>query len=143
MLLVVGQGSPNSTIQHRRLREYTYADYLLLLRLLGDGARVATTTHCLAEASNLLRQDRDPRVGIRCLRRLRILLGGGLLEVHHFLVDIADAVPQVYEVLGLADAGLYYCLPDFDALITVDRDLYALAVRRSPNSAINLNHFRG
>ncbi len=53
LLLVIGLWNPRAIATHKRLGNYTYADFLELSAFLSTFQTVATTAHVLAEVSNL------------------------------------------------------------------------------------------
>jgi hypothetical protein len=86
VLLVVGLTQQSYIATHKRLKGFTISDFKLLTRLIAASAGIATTPNALSEASNLLRQTREPA-------RSKILQGFRLLiqKTKEFYVPSADA----------------------------------------------------
>ena len=60
VLLAVGNEGRDFIAKHRRLDEYSAADYDILIGLLRQVSRVLVTPNTLTEASNLLSQHGEP-----------------------------------------------------------------------------------
>lgn len=138
VLLVVGAVNSDLIARHRRLDEYSAADYQMLLALLfSRGNRVFVTPNTLTEASNLLRQHREPErsllmAGLRCLiaASAEILIPSAPVAAHpHF--------PR----LGLTDAALLEAVSSATPLITADSALYSAAAAKDANAAVNFRAF--
>ena len=138
VLLVVGSTSTAIIAKHRRLQDYSVADYDFLLGLLARVDRVLVTPHTLAETSNLLGQHGEPERS-RLFDQLRRLIH----ESKEVVVSGADASNnRAFKRLGITDAALLEVVTEQTPLLTVDLDLYHEAQQREPNSAVNFNYLR-
>lgn len=137
VLLVVGAVNSDLIARHRRLDEYSAADYQMLLALLfSRGNQVFVTPNTLTEASNLLRQHREPErsllmAGLRCLinASAEIVIPSAPAAAH----------PQ-FPRLGLTDAALLEAVSAETPLITADSALYSAAAKDA-NAAVNFRAF--
>ena len=137
VLLVVGNLNTNIIARHRRLVDYTATDYETLLGLLGRANRIFVTPNTLTEASNLLRQHREPERS-RLMDRLAYLIE----ESDEVVVVSAQAAANPhFAPLGLADAALLESISPQTPLLTVDRDLYVAALAKGGNVAVNFREF--
>ena len=139
VLLVAGRTDTLILRQHRRLREFSLRDFDLLERMIQDtGGTVFCTPNTLTEASNHLRQCREP---------WRLQLTAKLAELvddsEEIIVISSEAVRHdAYRQLGLADAAsLQVCGPD-RPLLTVDFLLFNEALQKSEGSAVYFDAFR-
>ena len=137
VLLVVGSVNTNIIARHRRLVDYTTADYETLLGLLSRANRIFVTPNTLTEASNLLRQHREPERS-RLMAQLRLLID----ESEEVVVGSAQAsANSEFSRLGLADAVLLEAINEETPLITVDMNLYLTALTKRENAAVNFRAF--
>ena len=137
VLLVVGSVNTNIIARHRRLVDYTATDYETLLGLLSRANRIFVTPNTLTEASNLLRQHREPERS-DLMTRLRLLID----ESEEIVVTSAQAsANSEFQRLGLTDAALLEAISEERPLVTVDTDLYAVALTKRENAAVNFREF--
>ncbi len=137
VLLVVGMASPSYIARHRRLREYTAEDFLLLKAMLGPVRRVVVTPNVLTEASNLLRQTPEP-IRSEAGEVFRRLIAG-LDETY---IPSRTAIGRdEFMALGLADAASLETNSTENTLLTVDFDLYWRALHAGQR-AENFTHHR-
>ena len=137
VLLVVGSEDRALIDRHRRLRDYTVADYEALLDIVGDES-VFVTPNTLTEASNLLGYHRDPQRS-RLYGRLRWLIE----ESEEITVRSADAASNsAYGRLGLTDAALLEVVTADTPVVTSDVALYNAASAKDPAAAVNFAHHR-
>ena len=132
-LLVAGGVDPSLIAKHRRLQDYTADDYELLLVILDEVDRIFVTPNTLTEASNLLRQHREPE-------RSCLMHGLAALIAESDEIVIASAQASAnphFAGLGLADAVLLEAVSAQTPLITVDRLLYLAALAQDENAAFN------
>jgi predicted nucleic acid-binding protein len=138
VLLVVGSVNIDAVARHRRLKEYTPEDYLILSNLIGQVERVLVTPNTLTETSNLLGQHGEPERS-QFFERLRSLIE----ESEEIVVDSAAASRHdTFTRLGLTDAALLEVATEETPIVTVDVDLYLAAASSNPYSAINFTHLR-
>lgn len=137
VLLVVGIEDPALIDTHRRLRDYTVADYDALLDIVGD-ASVFVTPNTLTEASNLLGYHREPQRS-RLYARLRWLIE----ETEEIVVHSADAASNSsYPRLGLTDAALLEVVTADTPVVTSDFALYNAALAKDDAAAVNFTRSR-
>lgn len=138
VLLVVGNTNIRYITVHRRLAEYTEGDFNLLKGLIAASAGIVTTPNVLSEASNLLRQIKDPaksEIGTVFQRMI-----GETKEIY-FPSTVAATHVEFLRV-GLADTTLLEASRNNTILLSADLPLYLTACRTGI-SAINFNHERG
>ncbi len=124
--------------KHRRLREFSVADYERLRSLIAAVERVLVTPNTLTEASNLLGQHGEPeRSGL--LDGLRYVIE----ESREIVVASAEAARSpVFRRLGLTDAALFESATAERPLLTVDLDLYLAVCSRDAGAVENFNYSR-
>lgn len=137
ILLVAGGVDTDIIARHRRLDDFTADDYELLLVVLHEVRRIFVTPNTLTEASNLLRQHREPERSL-LMDRLAYLIE----ESNEIVVASAQAAANPhFAPLGLADAALLESISPQTPLLTVDRDLYLAALTKGENVAVNFRGF--
>ncbi len=139
VLLVAGSVDTRLIGRHRRLREFTVEQYEGLRELVGAAERVFVMPNTLTEASNLLRQHRDPERSLLS-EALRATIEAGEEVV------VASAVAsrnRHFARLGLTDAALLEVATPETPLVTVDLDLYVVASKVDHRAAFNFNHLYG
>lgn len=138
VLLVVGMTARRLVSKHKRLREFSEDDYDLLTALISAVDEVVVTPNTLTEASNLLKQHRDPERS-RFLDGLKAVIKGG----REITVPSADASDNpAFRRLGLADAAILEIVSKDTKLLTVDLDLWKAASSRGSNAAENFWHLK-
>jgi hypothetical protein len=121
----------------KRTRHYSVADFNLLVRVLGMWRSLYTTSHVLAEASNL-----TDLQGPEKIRARQVLKQTISLLIEPVLTSLDAANEPVYMGHGLTDAGIaataraYRCM-----VLTDDLDLY-LRLQREKLQTINFTHLR-
>jgi hypothetical protein len=146
VLLVVGLTARKYISMHKRLQAYTEADYDLLKAFISVSAGVAVTPNVLSEASNLLRQIREPaQTRIAAVFRNLIMSmttdskGGGLHEIY---IRSADASSRSEFIrLGLSDSALLEINKNNVVVLSADFLLYHAACAAG-YEAMNFNHER-
>ena len=137
VLLLVGRVSTKIIPRHRRLADYTVADYDALAALVGRADRIFVTPNTLTEASNLLRQHAEPE-RTRLMRGLAYLID----ESEEIVIASGQASANPHFAgLGLADAVLLESVSAQTPLITVDMALYLAALEQEENAAFNFREF--
>jgi len=136
VLLVAGRVDEGIIGRHRRLREYSVADYRKLVRLLKPVSQVVVTPNTLTETSNLLSQHREPERS-KLLDGLRCLIETSQ-EVVVASVDAARG--RLFRRLGLSDAVLAEEASAEMPLLTVDLDLYLAVVKQRGKAAVHFRH---
>lgn len=138
VLLIVGRSARRLIARHRRLRDYSVADYQRLVDLLARVDKVFVTPNTLTEASNLLGQHRDPERS-QFLEQLRLLIHSS----EEVVVASADAsATSVFLRHGLTDAVLLEAVSEETPLLTMDGDLYQEALADGGLAAVNFEHVR-
>lgn len=137
VLLIVGSVDVRIIARHRRLGDYAPTDYFNLIALLGRVNRIFVTPNTLTEASNLLRQHREPE-------RSRLMGGFNILinDSDEVVVLSAQAAANPhFGQLGLTDAVLLESIGPLTPLLTVDRNLYAAALEKGESAAVDFRQF--
>ena len=138
VLLVAGFVDEALIGKHKRLREYSVADYERLRDSIVGVESVLVTPNTLTEASNLLGQHREPERS-RLLDGLRYVIE----ESREIVVASAEATRSpVFRRLGLTDAALFEAASAERPLLTVDLDLYLAVYSRDAGAAENFNYSR-
>lgn len=136
VLLTVGYADTKYIRRHKRLYPtYREEHFELLLDLLARASALATTTHALTEASNLLRQCAEP-MRSDVMLALRILIG----RLGEFAPEArqASALPEFVR-LGLTDAAFATHEPGEFRLISADLDLI-VALQNRGMEVVNFHH---
>jgi hypothetical protein len=137
VLLAAGLAGVRYIAMHRRLQEYTQADYELLTHLIAASAGVVVTPNALSEASNFLRQIKEPaRSEIGAVFRALIQKTDEI-----YIVSEDACVRGEFLRLGLADAALLEVAKRNIVILSVDLDLY-LSALNAGYEAVNFNHVR-
>jgi predicted nucleic acid-binding protein len=137
VLLVVGTVNRQRIETFKRTRQYTEADYDLLLRVLQAFPELYTLAHVMAEVSNLTDLTGAERL------RARHFLKETISLMHEMEISSARAAEdRLYERLGLADAAISAAARAQNlAVLTDDLDLY-VQLSRDNLSVINFTHLR-
>ena len=138
VLFVAGRADTAIIARHRRLSEYDAADYAALAALLARTDRILVTPNTLTEASNLLRQHREPERSL-LMTYLRYLIE----ESEEIVVASASAAANPsFTALGLTDAVLLGAINSETPLLTADLGLYLVAIAQDESAALNFREFR-
>ena len=139
LLYVVGSEDRDLIARHRRLEDYSAADYELSIDFLAPVSRVLVTPNALTETSNLIRQHRDPQRS-QLMRRLRAIIQ----DSQEVVVASAKASDNpVFEGLGLTDAVLLEVATAETPLLTVDSGLCrAILEVNGAEAAVNFTAHR-
>jgi hypothetical protein len=123
VLLIVGAASPTFIRKHKNLSTYTEDDFDFLAAFLARAPAVVLMPHTLTEASNLVRQIKDPmRTSIgEAFRALVDALGETYIESRR---GIARAE---FTKIGLTDSVLLELTQPSDVLLTSDHRLVEFA----------------
>lgn len=138
MLLVVGSVREDLILKHKRTKSFTVQDYRYLIDALAQVQRVVVTPNVLTEASNLLRQHRDPEKS-KLVEKLRELIEGA---EEKFIKSSDASTAATFGRLGLTDTTLLQLASNEIPLITTDLDLYLEALKKGETAAFNFNHLR-
>ena len=137
VLLIVGETNRLRIGRHKRTRTFAPEDHATLLNVLDSYDELWITSHCYAEASNLLRQT-DAAFSYQL--SLTLLSLAHRVRESHFPISVIRE-PVVAARLGVADAGFVHKAKSVTAFLTTDFRLYTEVSRRYGN-AINFNHLR-
>ena len=137
VLLVVGLANETYIEKHKRLAAFDRTDYLLLKELIGASSGIIVTPHVLAEASNLLRQVKDP-LQRELTARLRRLIE----DVTETQVGARIAVARnEFLWLGLTDAAILATELEDVTILTADAGLH-ISAEKAGRKSLNYNHIR-
>jgi predicted nucleic acid-binding protein len=130
VLLMVGRTDRSYVEAHRRTQDYDAGDLDIVELLISAYDGIATTPHILTEASNLLRQIRNPardliqqtlRTFILAVAEHPITSESGCLHAAYIALGLTDAVVlAACETAGLDDRAI--------ELLTADEPLYNRAL---------------
>jgi len=137
VLLIVGLTDPNLISKHKRTKSYEKEDFDLLAKILSKYDQVVVTPHILTETSNLVSQIGEPTMSL--LRKTLLALLEEQKEVFQESIDIGKHTSFIR--LGLTDCAILNIIKSELPLITVDLDLYLMAVKENENT-VNFNHLR-
>ena len=137
VLLIVGNVDRQAIPLHKRSRQFTEADFELLLETIKGFDRWVVTTSVLTEASNLLAHTHES-LKERLLAALGQFVAIASEERPESRLVVAESV---FTRLGLTDAGLITCVRSGNCLLTTDLDLYLAAASLS-GGVVNFNHIR-
>ena len=106
--LIVGRTDPQLLASHKRIQDYDEVDYTRLEQSIRFYEGVVTTPHILAEASNLVRQIRNP-----ARDRIQSTLRRFILDCVEYQVTSADgSAHEHFLALGLTDASILVACSD-------------------------------
>jgi hypothetical protein len=138
LLWIVGVASQKYIYMHRRLREYSIEDFVLLKKILSSADRIVVTPNILTETSNLAGYIAEP-ARMHIYQMLRALIDGPLEEQH--IVSKQAVARDEFLCIGLTDSAILEMATSSHVLLTVDLDLYLAALRHGIK-AENFNHRR-
>jgi hypothetical protein len=137
VLLVVGLTERKYISVHKRLKEYSVADFELLEAMISESAGLAVTPNALSEASNLLRQINEP-AKTQIANAFRALIKR-IDEIYVTSVDASSR--REFLRIGLSDSALLEVSKKNIMVLSVDLELY-LAALAAGYEAVNFNHVR-
>ena len=137
VLLIVGLTDPNLISKHKRTKSYEKEDFDLLAKIIYNYDQVVLNPHILTETSNLVSQIGEPTMSL--LRKTLLALLEEQKEVFQESIDIGKHTSFIR--LGLTDCAILNIIKSELPLITVDLDLYLMAVKENENT-VNFNHLR-
>lgn len=135
VLLVVGHVDRSLIERHKNLSAYDVDGFDLLVEVLHGYSQIVLTPNTLTEASNLLRQVREPD-------RFRITMALGELVRQgneRYVISKDASLETIFGRLGLTDAALMIVARDQTVLLSADNDLY-LAASRAGFDVVNFAH---
>lgn len=139
LLLVIGETNPDLILKHRRSKTFQKEDYYKLVRLIHLVGCVLVTAHILTETSNLLTQHKKDSQGKKLLETLQALIE----KSDEIVVPSKTAIKNKnFKRLGLTDAALLEVISPSSPLITVDHDLYQIALTKGEGTAFNFRHYQ-
>ena len=138
ILFVVGSEDRDLIEKHRRLDNYSPADFDILVELLDGVDDVFVTPNTLTETSNLVRQHEEPELS-RLMARFRYIIE----ESRETFVASTDASANAnFARLGLTDAALLEAASADNPVLTVDLELYLTAIETGEEKAVNFTTYR-
>lgn len=114
------------------------SDFDLLSNLLNTATEIWITSHCLAEASNLIGQT-NPTDKSKLFSTFRLLLEN-TEESHIHKSDVL--INKNFHRLGVADCGFIQKSKRVDLTITADLALFLEIEKLYPKKVLNFNRFR-
>ena len=137
VLFAVGTVNRDRIETFKRTRQYTGADYDLLVRVLAKFAPLYTVAHVLAEVSNLTDlRDSEGRLARRVLKETISLLNEAEMS------SKLAAEDPLYQDLGLVDAAIGAVARAHNCgVLTDDLDLY-LRLSNDSVKVLNFTHLR-
>ena len=124
--------------KRRRLQGYSREDYEILINLLSHVDHLYVTPNTLTETSNLLAQHREPERSLFLEH-----LGAIIQESREVVVRSIEATGNNEFVnLGLTDAALLEAISAEIPLVTVDIDLFVVALEKGNYQAVNFMRLR-
>ncbi len=130
LLLIVGTASRTYIAKHRRLQDYSEADFALLVNVISSAPAIVLTPNTLTETSNLAKFIAEPaRSHISELFRIITKAADERYFESSRAVDKAE-----FSRLGLTDAALLGLTDESHTLVTADLDLYLAAVSQDLNA---------
>ena len=139
LLLIVGTTSRDYITAHRRLREYTDADFLLLTQMLTAASKIVVTPNTLTEASNLAGYIAEP-ARTRIYQTFRAIVAADGTEERYTESKVAVTRTE-FERIGLTDSCLLQIATAPHMLLTSDLQLYLAALNQGLQVE-NFNHLR-
>lgn len=135
---MVGSEDRGLIEKHRRLDNYSTADFDILVDLLEGVDEVFVTPNTVTETSNLVSQHGEPERS-RLMARLRFLIQ----ESREIVVAsaMASCNPD-FARLGLTDAALLEAASADNPVLTVDLELYLTAIETGEEKAVNFTTYR-
>jgi predicted nucleic acid-binding protein len=141
LLLLFGKIQP-SMIGTKRLAKYTLQDAQLLVGYVSQFKRILTTSHVLAETSNLAAQMLKYRLKDEFFTQIFQSFCGNDVDVFHQCETRNLSINEaIFVQLGLTDATVVSAMSDKRLLLTDDLDLYLKALSNGAPS-INFTHMR-
>lgn len=137
VLLVVGVYRKSLIGEHKRTKQFIPEDFDLLGQTIDGFEAIWITSHCLAEASNLLKQTHASQA-----RELLLCLSAIVANTRESHIQ-KDAIFKDKHAgrLGVADTGILIKSRRVSCVLTVDFDLYS-QISGMGRNVINFNHLR-
>jgi hypothetical protein len=123
---------------HRRLRNHSIEDFVLLEMILSSENRIVVTPNILTETPNLAGYVAEP-ARMRIYQMLGALMDGPLEE--QYMMSKQAVARDEFLCIGLTDSAILEMATSSHVLLAVDLDLY-LAARRHGIKAENFNRLR-
>lgn len=137
LIWTVGNANPEWLKTHGRVPVSGEELFIILDEILPRLSKLITTSHVLAETSNLLKF----KVHGESLKALKLTLKQITVGLEELKPDAVEVMSNpLYERLGLTDTALNAMAKDGTVLLTNDLDLY-VACSEKYNNVLNLNHY--
>lgn len=131
-----------SKVGIKRLAKYGKDDGQLLISYIGRFSHILTTSHVLAETSNLVRQIVSGQVRTELSTKFHPLFCSNLPNsFRQCAVDVGLIKKDLFGQLGLTDSGLTTLVQSKQLLLTDDLDLFRASMLCG-GDAINFTHMR-
>ena len=141
VLLLLGSFQP-SLIGGKRLEKYAIQDAELLANYVGNFSRILTTSHILAETSNLATQVLTGKRKTDFFTRMFPLFCTDHQDASHQCEIVGCGINNaIFIQLGLTDAAVVAAIDVNRLLLTDDLDLHLAAIAKGAPS-INFTHMR-
>ncbi len=123
---------------HKRTKKFNEHDFELLMNLLKEYNQIWITSHCLAEASNLVlsNQSRENTEFARTFHKFALLSKESHISKNYVLDH------DCFFRLGVADCGFIQKTKRVDLTITSDLSLFLKLEKLHPTKAMNFNRYR-
>jgi len=135
VLLVVGTLDVSLISKHRRLRDYSVADFRYLIEYIEHTASLHVIPHVLAEASNLIGSHGEPERELM-MEQLGLVMQASI-EIQ--IPSASGAKRSEFPRLGLTDSMLIEVATSSIPLFTADGPLFEAALRSDPDCAMLFN----
>jgi len=137
VLLIVGLAGPKFISKHKRLQTYDAEDFNLLKHAISESSGLVVTPNTLSEASNLLRQGREPMKTL-----INDVFRNFINSTKEIYIKSANASSRSeFARLGLSDGALLEIAKGDIVVLSADLDL-CVAAEVAGYAAINFNHVR-
>jgi hypothetical protein len=126
LLLIVGTTSRDYIGMHRRLKDYTDDDFILLTRMLSLASKIVVTPNILTETSNLAGYILEP-ARTRIYETFRAVVADDGTE-EQYAQSKLTVTGSEFTRIGLTDVGMMHIATPSHMLLTADLDLYLAAL---------------
>lgn len=137
VLFVVGTASRAFIEKHKRLTEFTAADYDALCKIISAASSVRVTPNTLTETSNLAAYIGEPAKR----RVFEVFRAVAANTEETYIPSRTASQREEFLRLGLTDASLIEASTGDATVLTTDLALY-LAMLSQGVTAVNFNHIR-
>jgi len=137
VLLIVGLYNKDLISVHKRTKEFIPKDFDLLVKCIKGYKILWVTSHCLAEASNLIRQTNKKQA-----KELMACFSNYVTKAKESHISKEIIFKNgILTKLGVSDTGLIIKSKRVGCVFTVDLELYLEILKRG-YKVVNFNHLR-